>query len=225
MGKLGWFMYRNISTTWRWACRDWTFWEEKASQFHLSNASATLVFEEVSAKIQRANGPHEDLLTIVKRRKPQWYCHVVRSSGLAKTILQGTVKRGRRQGRHRKRWEDNLREWTGLEFGKSQREVENRKKWRKLVAKSTVVSQWPSRLRDWWWWWWSTEKRKKNLLRPPKNWVEVILKETLVLVEDFTYMAIWRERFQKKLSQKKKGGLSSGVLLYYNSAWLNSNNM
>ena len=31
-------------------------------------------------------------LTIVKRRKLQWYGHVSRSSGLAKTILQGTVK-------------------------------------------------------------------------------------------------------------------------------------
>ena len=36
----------------------------------------------------------------------------------------------------------------GLEFGKSQRAVENREKWRKLVAKSSVVPQRPSRLRD-----------------------------------------------------------------------------
>ena len=48
--------------------------------------------EEVRAKIQQATGPHENLLTIVKRRKPQWYGHVSRSSGLAKTILQGTAK-------------------------------------------------------------------------------------------------------------------------------------
>ena len=48
--------------------------------------------EEVRAKIQQAIGPHEDLLTIVKRRKLQWCGHVSRSSGLAKTILQGTVK-------------------------------------------------------------------------------------------------------------------------------------
>ena len=27
-------------------------------------------------------------------------------------------------------------------------------KWRKLVAKSSVVPQRPLRLRDWWWWWW-----------------------------------------------------------------------
>ena len=106
--------------------------------------------DEVLAKIQQAIGPHEDLLTIVKRRKLLRYGHVSRSSGLAKTILQGTMKGGRRQGGQRKRWEDNIREWTGLEFGKSQRAVENREKWRekKLVAKSSVVPQRPSWLSD-----------------------------------------------------------------------------
>ena len=62
----------------------------------------------------------------VKRRKLQWDGHVFRLSGLAKTILQGTVKGVRRQGRQRKRWEDNNREWAGLEFAKSQRTVENK---------------------------------------------------------------------------------------------------
>ena len=83
--------------------------------------------EEVRAKTQQAIGPHKDLLT-VKERKLQWYGHVSRSSGLAKTILRGTVKGGRRQGKTRKRWEDTIREWTGLEFAKSQRAVKNRKK-------------------------------------------------------------------------------------------------
>ena len=58
--------------------------------------------EEVRAKVQQAIGPPEDLLMIVKRRKLQWYGHVSRSSSLAKTILQGTVKGGRRQGREKK---------------------------------------------------------------------------------------------------------------------------
>ena len=58
-------------------------------------------------------------LTTVKRRKLQWYGHVFGSSGLAKTILKGTLKGRKRQGRQRKRWEDNIREWTGLEFAKS----------------------------------------------------------------------------------------------------------
>ena len=44
--------------------------------------------EEIRAKIQQAIGPHKNL---------QWYGHVSRSSDLAKTILQGTVKGGTRQ--------------------------------------------------------------------------------------------------------------------------------
>ena len=59
--------------------------------------------EEVHAKIQRTSGPHEDLLTTVKTRKLKWYEQVSNSSGLAKTILQGTLKGGRRQGTQRKR--------------------------------------------------------------------------------------------------------------------------
>ena len=102
--------------------------------------------KELCAKIQQAIQPHEDLLTIVKRRKLQWYGHVSRSSDLAKTILQGTVKGGTRQDRQKKRWEDNIREWTGLEFAKPQRAVENREKWRKLFVKSSMVPQRPSRL-------------------------------------------------------------------------------
>ena len=93
--------------------------------------------------IQQAAEPQEDLLTIVKRPKMKWCGHVSCSSGLAKAILQGTVKEGRRKGRQKKRWEDNIREWTGLEFAKSQRAVENKEKWRKLVVKPSVV---PKRL-------------------------------------------------------------------------------
>ena len=59
--------------------------------------------EEVYAKIQQAIGQQEDFLTIVKRCKLEWYGHVSRSSGLAKIILQGTVKGGRRHKADRKR--------------------------------------------------------------------------------------------------------------------------
>ena len=56
--------------------------------YHVTN-------EEVRARIQQAIGPHEDLI-IVKRHKLQWYGHVSPSSGLAKTILQGIVKGGKK---------------------------------------------------------------------------------------------------------------------------------
>ena len=92
--------------------------------------------EKVRAKIQQPIGPHEDLLTIVKRRKTAvvWTCLPFVGSG-KKHFASHSEKGGRRQGRQRKRWED-IREWTGWEFAKSQRAVENMKIWRKLVVKS-----------------------------------------------------------------------------------------
>ena len=57
----------------------------------------------------KPESPNHDSQTIVKRRKLQWYGRVSRSSGLAKAILQGTVKGERRKGRQKKRWEDNIK--------------------------------------------------------------------------------------------------------------------
>ena len=62
-----------------------------------------------------------------------WSCFPFIRSG--QKHLADTVKGGRRQGRQKKSWEDNIRKWTGLEFAKSQRAVENRQKWRRLVVK------------------------------------------------------------------------------------------
>ena len=58
------------------------------------------------------------------------------------------MKGGRVQGRQKKRCEENVREWTGLEFSESERAVENGEKWRKLVVKPHVAPQQPLWLRD-----------------------------------------------------------------------------
>ena len=68
--------------------------------------------EMVRRKIQAAIAEYDELLTLVKNRKLRWCGHVLRSSGLAKTILQGTVKGKRKGGGQKKRWEDNIKELT-----------------------------------------------------------------------------------------------------------------
>ena len=123
------------------ACKSWTLTAElqksiKAMEMRCYRKILRISYkehvtnEEVRAKIQQAIGPHKDFLTIVKRRTLQWYGHFSRLSGLAISILQVTVKGGRRQDRQRKLWEDNIREWTGLQFAKSQEGIENRETWR-----------------------------------------------------------------------------------------------
>ena len=103
--------------------------------------------EEVRRKIQAAIGEYDELLTLVKKRKLRWFGHVSGSSGLAKTIiLQGTVKGKRKRGRQKKRWEDNIKEWTGMDFASSTRAAENRSRWKGVVANSSVVPRRPSKV-------------------------------------------------------------------------------
>ena len=72
--------------------------------------------EDVRRKIQAGTGKYNELLTLVKKRKLMWFCRISSSSGLAKTILQGTMQGKRKRGRQKKRWEDDIKEWTGLDF-------------------------------------------------------------------------------------------------------------
>ena len=76
---------------------------------HISN-------KQIRTMIRQEIGHYDDLLATVKKRKLEWYGHIMRSNGLAKTILQGTTRGGRKRGRQRTRWDDNIREWTGMKL-------------------------------------------------------------------------------------------------------------
>ena len=105
--------------------------------------------KKVRAKIQQAIGPHEDLVAIVKRRKLQWYGHVFRSSGLAG---QNHLARHSERGKKTKQTEEEVgRQHQGMDTpgvwqvpegsGEQGKMEKARGKWRKLVAKSSVVPQ------------------------------------------------------------------------------------
>ena len=75
-----------------------------------------------------------------------WSCFPFIRSG--QNHLARHSERGQKTRRTKEEMGRQHHKWTGLEFSKSQRAVKNREKWRKLVAKSSVVPQRPSRLRD-----------------------------------------------------------------------------
>ena len=93
--------------------------------------------EEVRRKIQAAIGEYDELRDQETEAKMVWSCFWF--SGLAKTTLQSTMKGIRKRGRQRKRWEDNIKEWTGMGFAISTKPAENRTRWKMNVMTSSVV--------------------------------------------------------------------------------------
>ena len=53
--------------------------------------------EEARNRIQNAIGVHDELLTMVKKRKLRWYGHISRSSGMAKTSLDSEMSKKERK--------------------------------------------------------------------------------------------------------------------------------
>ena len=64
------------------------------------------------SKVHFLVGPQEPLLATVKRWKLAYIGRVTRRDSLPKIILQDTG--GRRRGRQRKCWMDNIKDWTSL---------------------------------------------------------------------------------------------------------------
>ena len=105
--------------------------------------------EYVRNQVSALAGPQEPLLAVVKRRKLTWFGHVTRHDSLAKTILQGTVEGGRRRGRPRKSWAEDVKNWTSLQMKDLVTQANNRPQWRRLSASASLMSPLrPCRLRE-----------------------------------------------------------------------------
>ena len=55
-------------------------------------------------------------LAEVKRRKLQYFGHVVRADNLCTHIRHGIIAGNRRRGRPRRRWTDDIKRWIGQEY-------------------------------------------------------------------------------------------------------------
>ncbi|KAG1701719.1 putative uncharacterized transposon-derived protein F52C9.6 [Nymphon striatum] len=84
---------------------------------------------KTNVEVLRLVGPNKSLIKIIKERKIRYCGHVLRHDTLQKELLEGRVEGRRNRGRPRKRWFDNIREWTGKSFVECKRDD-----WRKMIA-------------------------------------------------------------------------------------------
>ena len=54
--------------------------------------------------------------------------------------------KGKRLRRREKRWEYNIKMWTGMNFASSTRAAGNRTRWKGIVANLSVVPRQPSKV-------------------------------------------------------------------------------
>ena len=69
-----------------------------------------------------------------------------RASGLAKTIVESTIKGKNKRGRQKKTWEGNITERTGKDLASISRANEDRTRREGIVVKSSLVNQRPRKV-------------------------------------------------------------------------------
>ena len=92
----------------------------------------------VRAMVYIKVGPQEPLLATIKRRKLSWFGHITRHDSLCKTIMQGTVEGGRRRGRQRKSWSDNVKDWTEMDTPELLVQSTDREAWKRMATSSAL---------------------------------------------------------------------------------------
>jgi len=82
-----------------------------------------------------------ELLGRVKSLKLGYYGHVTRKyESLEKELIQGCAPGNRSRGRQRRRWMDDIIEWTGLTITEAARSTEDRDRWRGILRAANPSS-------------------------------------------------------------------------------------
>ena len=73
------------------------------------------------------------IVATVKKRKLQYFGHIVRAQNISTHIMEGRIDGRRSRGRQRRRWTDDIKDWTGHTLTECTSIARDRNRWRALV--------------------------------------------------------------------------------------------
>ena len=73
------------------------------------------------------------LLNTIKKRKCQYFGHIIRGDGVQRLLMEGRINGRRGRGRPRTMWTDNIKEWTKI-YNDCIRVAQDRERWRSMTA-------------------------------------------------------------------------------------------
>jgi len=124
-------------------CESWTIKAANSKRLNAFEMDMYRRMMQISWREHRTNNsiieelqPTCRFLAEVKRRKLQYFGRVVRADNLCTHILHGIIAGNRRRGRPRRRWTDDIKQWTGISVADCVQRARDRSVWRSLVSVS-----------------------------------------------------------------------------------------
>ena len=94
-------------------------------------------FRKIQAAIEEYDGQEMKTMVVWPYLKVFWF---------SKDNSTGHSEWKKRRGRQKKKWEDNIKEWTWMDLTSSTRAAEDRTRWKGVVVKSSVVPRRPCKV-------------------------------------------------------------------------------
>jgi hypothetical protein len=87
-----------------------------------------------NTEVLRRMRTERSLMNNIKKRKMEYFGHIIRKGALQREILDGKIDGKRGRGRPRQSWTGNIKMWTGMEYWECVRGAQERQRWRSMVA-------------------------------------------------------------------------------------------
>ena len=78
------------------------------------------------------------IMSTIRARKLRWYGHIRRSDLPVRTSVEGNIQGKRKRGRPKRRWRDDIAEWTAKNINELNVLVREREKWRDFVKQCST---------------------------------------------------------------------------------------
>ena len=129
-----------VLSTFTYGCETWTITKEMEDKI---NAFEMWIFRRIAnikwtdkirnEEVCRRLNIDRSLLSEIKQRKLSYFGHLKRHPSIKKEILEGRVDGKRGRGRPPRRWEDDVKAWSGMNLTDCTRAVEDRDVWRSVT--------------------------------------------------------------------------------------------
>jgi len=92
-------------------------------------------------------GANREFVTTIRKRKLQYFGHMIWAQNLCTHIFEGRLDGTRSRGRPRRRWGDDISDWTSKNLVECATLARDRGRWKELVCRSLVsdLQQWGRR--------------------------------------------------------------------------------
>ena len=131
-------------------CESWTLLKADTARLHVFEMRCYRRMLKVSWREHRTNESileelrtSRQLVSAVKKRKLQYFGHITRAQNLSTHLLDGRLHGQRPRGRPKRRWLDDVKEWTSRSIVACTAAARDRRAWRRMVHTAVIPDPQP----------------------------------------------------------------------------------